>query len=311
LVLSYNGNGAYCYANSLYMSLLGAGADAKDLSDTSFLECLTGGPFGKLYLQIENSPLIFFNSPISNPDLGLNRAIELLGWVCQKWYGDDSQEALARLREAVQVAPVLIGPVDQGYLSYYPDYHHSSGYDHFVVALTVDEDFVQVHDPGGYPCAMLPVQDFLEAWRAESVEYKRGSYTLRSHFRQVTHPHRYDTIQQALPFLQAAVQANPGGPVAYGSVEALQMLVNDLCGPVHFSISNSLVQFVLPLASRRSLDAAAFLREAGKLEAAACMDRQALLTGQAQYLAVHQQWHAVGGVVEQLIHNEHQLIACL
>lgn len=312
MFLSYTGNGAYCYANSLHMSLLGAGADPKDLPDPGFLECLTGGPFGKLYLRLEDGPVVLFSSPLSDPDLGLKRAIELLGWECEEWYGDDSREALSRLRESVQVAPALIGPVDQGYLSYYPDYQHASGYDHFVVALAVEDDYVLLQDPGGYPCAVLPVEHFLEAWRAESVAYGRGPYTLRSHFRQARHPGRQEIIQQALPFLREHVQAHLGGPVAYSGVEALELLVNDLRGDrVPVSISISLVQFVLPLASQRSLDAAAFLREAGKAEAAGLMERQAVLTGQAQYRAVHRQWSAVVTVVEQLIVLEQELIGCL
>lgn len=254
---------------------------------------------------------MFFSSPFSDPDLGLKRAIELLGWECQEWYGEDSQEALSRLREAVEVAPALVGPVDQGYLSYYPDYRHAPGYDHFVVALAVEDDHVLLHDPGGYPCAVIPVKNFLEAWRAESIAYGRGPYTLRSHFRQVHQTGRQEMIQQALPSLRELVQANPGGPVAYGGVEALQLLTNDLRGQVPASISNTLVQFVLPLASRRSLDAAAFLREAGKPDAAGLMERQALLTGQAQSMAVRQQWSDVATVVEQLIHIEQQLVACL
>ncbi|EFH88122.1 hypothetical protein [Ktedonobacter racemifer] len=311
MFLSYTGNGAYCYANSLHMSLLGAGANPKDLPDPGFLECLTGGPFGKLYLRLENGPLVLFSSPLSDPDLGLKRAIALLGWECEEWYGDESQEALSRLREAVQVAPALIGPVDQGYLSYYPDYHHASGYDHFVVALAIEDDHVLLQDPGGYPCAVLPIKNFLEAWRAERIGYGRGPYTLRSHFRQVCHLGRHEIIQQALPFLHEDIRANPSGPVAYGGVEALHLLANDLRGEVPASISTSLVQFVLPLASRRSLDAAAFLREAGKAEAAVLMERQALLVGQAQSMAVQQQWSAVVPVVEQLIHIEQQLVICL
>lgn len=311
MLLSYTGNGAYCYANSLHMSLLGAGADPKELPEPGFLECLTGGPFGKLYLRLEDGPVILFSPPISDPDLGLNHAIDLLGWQCQEWYGDDSQEALSRLREAVQTAPALIGPVDQGYLSYYPDYHGAAGYDHYVVALAIEDDQVLLHDPGGYPCAILPVNHFLRAWRAESIGYGRGPYTLRSHFRQVHHPSRQEIIQQALPALRQYVQANPGGPVAYGGVEALKLLANDLRGTVPASISRSLVWFVLPLASRRSLDAAAFLREAGKAEAAALMERQARLVGQAQSMATAQQWAAVAGVVEQLASLEQQLALCL
>jgi hypothetical protein len=41
MMLPYVGNGAYCYANSLSMSLLGAGANADELPGPGFLECLT------------------------------------------------------------------------------------------------------------------------------------------------------------------------------------------------------------------------------------------------------------------------------
>jgi hypothetical protein len=312
MFLSYTGNSAYCYANSLHMSLSSSGADPKDLPAPGFLECLTGGPFGKLYLRLENGPLVFFSSPISDPDLGLKRAIELLGWECQEWYGADSQEALARLREAVQVSPALIGPVDQGYLSYYPDYQHASGYDHFVVALAVEDHHVLLQDPGGYPCAVLPIEHFLEAWRAEHIAYGRGPYTLRSHFHQARYPSRMEIIQHALPLLRKDVQAHLSGPVTYSGVEALALLAHDLQGDgVPVTISTSLVQFVLPLASRRSLDAAAFLREAGKTQAAGLMERQAVLCGQAHYRAVQKQWSAVGGLVEQLIVLEQVLGDCL
>ncbi len=314
MLLSYTGNGAYCYANSLHMSLLGAGAYPHELPEPGFLECLTGGPLGKLYLRLEGSPLIFFSPPISDPDLGLSHAIELLGWQCQEWYGNDhttSEEALSRLREAVQIAPALIGPVDQGYLSYYPGNHDTAGYDHYVVALAIEGDHVLLHDPGGYPCAVLPIKNFLRAWQAESIGYGRGPYTLRSHFRQIQHPGRQEIIQQALPTLRRYIQANPGGPVAYGGIEALNLLANDLRGAVPASISTSLVEFVLPLASHRSLDAAAFLLEAGKTDAAALMERQALLVGKAQSMAVLQQWPAVADVIDQLASLEQQLADCL
>src|SRR5262249_19039745 len=146
-LLSYTGNGTYCYANSLHMSLLGAGANPQELASPGFLECLTGGPFGKLYLRLEDCPVVFFSPPISDPDLGLTHAIDLLGWQCEEWYGDDGQEALARLREAVQTAPVLLGPLDMGYLSYHPNAEVLKGADHFVVALAIEGDQVLMHDP--------------------------------------------------------------------------------------------------------------------------------------------------------------------
>jgi hypothetical protein len=40
MLIPYAGKSEYCYANSLHMSLVGAGADARDLPEVGFLECL-------------------------------------------------------------------------------------------------------------------------------------------------------------------------------------------------------------------------------------------------------------------------------
>ena len=50
-MLPYIGSGDYCYANSLYMSLLGSGANPDILPSPGFLECLTTMPFGNTYLS--------------------------------------------------------------------------------------------------------------------------------------------------------------------------------------------------------------------------------------------------------------------
>jgi hypothetical protein len=41
MLIPYTGKSEYCYANSLHMSLVGAGATARDLPEAGFLECLT------------------------------------------------------------------------------------------------------------------------------------------------------------------------------------------------------------------------------------------------------------------------------
>jgi hypothetical protein len=44
-MLSYTGSGSYCYANSLHMSLLGAGTSSDEVPSPGFLECLTMVPY--------------------------------------------------------------------------------------------------------------------------------------------------------------------------------------------------------------------------------------------------------------------------
>src|SRR5947209_14948986 len=93
-MLPYIGSGDYCFSNSLHMSLLGSGAPADSLPSTGFLECLTTLPFGYTYLK--EAELFFFSGP--NPDLGLTRAIETLGWTCQvERCGDERMAPLHRL----------------------------------------------------------------------------------------------------------------------------------------------------------------------------------------------------------------------
>ncbi|HZS77533.1 MAG TPA: hypothetical protein VFA41_13050 [Ktedonobacteraceae bacterium] len=311
-MISYSGNGDYCYANSLYMSLLAAGAKAGEVPTPGFLECLTTLPFGKMYLRLDEGPLVFFSSSEANPDLGLTLAVQSLGWECEETRGGSAEEALVRLRKAVQDAPVLAGPLDMGYLTYSPFHRELAGGDHFVLVLAVEEDCVIMHDPMKYPYASLPLSEFLEAWRADRVGYRSAPYTMRSHFRQVEARTRQEMIARALPTIRHNLSVSLQGPVVYNGVAALSCLIDDLrADEKPSSVLESLATFVFPLAARRSLDAAFFLREAGLPDAAQCMQRQAMLAGKAQYLAAHEQWQSVAAIMEQLAEEEQKLLASL
>jgi hypothetical protein len=310
-IIPYTGNGAYCYSNSLHMILHAASATPNEVPEPAFLECLATMPFGNLYLALEHDPLVFFSSPIMDPDQGLTRAIKTLGWTCQERRGDEEDEALALLSEAVQRAPVLVGPVDLGYLSYNPGHRYLAGADHFVVVLAVESDHVLIHDPQGYPCAILSLDEFLPAWRADRIDYRTAPYTFRANFQQVEHVSRQEMITHTLPTIKANIEANPGGPVAYGSTQALHLLAKNLRGTVPTHLVNHLLHFALPLAARRTLDASAFLQEAGKEQAATCLQQKALLFGTAQYHGAHQQWMEVASIIEQLAELEDKLLALL
>lgn len=311
-MISYSGNGDYCYANSLYMSLLAAGANAGEIPTPGFLECLTTLPFGKMYLRLDAGPLVFFSSSEANPNLGLTLALQALGWECEETRGGSAEEALERLRTAVQDAPVLVGLLDPGYLTYNPFHRELAGGDHFVLVVAVEEDCVIMHDPMKYPYASLPLAEFLEAWRADSIGYRSAPYTMRSHFRQVEAYTRQEMIARALPIIRQNLQVNLQGPVVYNGVAALSCLIDDLRGDKKpLSVLGSLATFVFPLAARRSLDAAFFLHEAGLTDASQCMQRQAMLAGRAQYFAAHEQWNSVAAIMEQLAEEEQQLLASL
>lgn len=72
--ISYIGSGPYCYANSLAM-VLGPGAP-----HPSAIEVLTGSPFG-LHVR---SGLASFDPLGWDPDMGVDAALDLLGWACER-----------------------------------------------------------------------------------------------------------------------------------------------------------------------------------------------------------------------------------
>jgi hypothetical protein len=319
MIQPYVGNVAYGYVNSLSVCLLGAGANRADLPDAGFLECLTGMPFGHTYFRLHGQPQMFFSSPENDPDTGLTQALKILGWTCQEWYGEDTAEAIALLRQAVQRSPVLVGPVDQGYLSYNPNCRTLAGTDHFVVVLAVEEDGVRLHDPAGYPCAMLPMAEFLLAWQAEQIPYRLGPYTFRSHFRQLRSPSAAEMVIRMLPTMRSHLALDPqgakiwgeGGPAVYGSVSALGHLAQDLQGKVISEFASLLSGFALPLATCRTLQAATFLQTGDQPAAAKTLEQQAMILGEAQYFAAQQQWLKVAQLVERFATLEAQLIEIL
>lgn len=104
---AYTGNSHYCYSNSLHMCLQHAGM--ADLPEPGLLECMTGMPFGALFLQFE-TPLFFPSHADLNPNSGMSRALSILGWTCTQWEDDNVESALEALEANLKKGPVL--PVD-------------------------------------------------------------------------------------------------------------------------------------------------------------------------------------------------------
>ncbi len=305
-MLPYIGSGDYCFSNSLHMSLLASGARAESLPSTGFLECLTTLPFGYTYLK--EADLFFFSGP--NPDLGLTRAIETLGWTCTLERGGDEGEALARLRAAVQHTPVLIGPLNMGYLTYNPNHPYLLGADHYIMVLSIEEDHVLVHDPKGFPCAALPVENLLKAWRAEGMDlvYTDEPYTMRTAFRPGEPSSRRLMIERTLPFICANLQQELWKPGMFGGVTALRMLAHTFHTQVPEKLAVHLFYFALALGLRHKVDAQVFLREGNQSEAAELIEEQARLLGQAQYAGVQRSWSKVAALIEQVATLEESLI---
>jgi hypothetical protein len=61
-------------------------------------------------MELLSGQLPLFDPYGWDPDQGLDDAIALLGWTCQRQGADDDEPALAMLCEAVKAGPVLAGP---------------------------------------------------------------------------------------------------------------------------------------------------------------------------------------------------------
>ncbi|KAL2847846.1 hypothetical protein BJY01DRAFT_163862 [Aspergillus pseudoustus] len=316
-MLSYTGSGPYCYAHSLYMILQALSPDPRSIPSSGFIECLTTMPFGKLFINLETGPVSFFSNPYTDPDEGLRMAIDTLGWTCTEHRGGDNADAaLSALRDALGDGggPVLAGPLNMGRLTYFPGHKELDGADHFVVVLRIDDDddddegatTILLHDPAGYPAVLIPKEDFIEAWRAEGVEYNQQPFVFRSHFRPgVTDiiP-RAEMIERTIDILRGQIKNNVMVvPDSLGGASALQRTREAVENGIP-SVVNELAPFTFPLAARRYLDARDFLVEGGLKDAAGIMERQALLSGRAQYPAMQGDWKAVALILEVFVELE-------
>ncbi|KAL2859382.1 NlpC/p60-like transpeptidase-domain-containing protein [Aspergillus pseudodeflectus] len=313
-MLSYTGSGPYCYAHSLYMILQALAPDPRSIPSSGFIECLTTMPFGKLFINLDTGPVSFFSNPCTDPDAGLRMAIETLGWECTEHRGGDAESALSALRAALtDGGPVLAGPLNMGHLTYYPGHTELNGADHFVVVMGIDDKHgtILLHDPAGYPAVHIPKGNFIDAWHAEGVEYNEQPFVFRSHFRHVKDVPRTEMIARTVGILAGQIRNHvmvvPGSVSGVAALERTREAVQNSV----LTVLNELAPFTFPLAARRYLDARDFLVEAGLVDAAEIMEKQAALAGKAQYPAMQGNWEEVCMILEGFIELEAQLVNSL
>jgi hypothetical protein len=289
----YIGSGSYCYANSLAMVTGGNSAPP------SAIEVLTGSPYGA---QIETSGLPYFDPPGWNPDLGLDAAVELLGWTCERAEGGTADEALDRLRSAA--GPTLVGPVDIGLLTHQPWAAGTAiGGDHWVVVLEVTDDVVVMHDPDGFPYATLPVNAFLQAWQAEKLEFS-APYVLRTHFRRLRDVPVEVAIRASLPRAINWLSSGDSAGAVHRLTEMLAVGIDD-------ELQRHLSTFAVRSGARRLDDAATWLAATGETEAATVARHQSKLLGRLQFPLVTGQFSQAAEILTDLAPGYRQLLTAL
>lgn len=308
MLTPYTGNAAYCFSHSLHMCLRQAGMT--NLPEVSFFECLTGMPFGAMMLT-SPEPMFFPSPPWADPDAGLTLALESLGWACETWRGESRQEALDELHTALRFGPVLLGPLRMDHLSYDASHKNKTDADHFIVVLEVDDRCARVHDPQGFPFAVLPPEDLMASWNASGIFYAVAPYTLRHAFRQQHAVSREEAIRRTLGFIQENADWTFNGPPMIGGIKAYQLMVEAVRSGTGTAFTDVFTHFALPLGARRCTDAGSFLYEAREAEAANLMLEKAKLYGEAQRHAVYGELPKVAACLERLSSVEQQFVAAV
>lgn len=273
----YVGSGPYCYANSFAMMF------GKDAPSTAVIELATCSPFG---MQLVGGALPFFDPYGWTPDAGFGAALDAMGWTSTATSGGSTDDAFERLRMELIHGPVWVGPVEMGWLRYQPGMNGPIGADHYLVVLAIEGDCLRLHDPQGYPYATLPIGDFLEAWRAESIDYGLP-FTMRANFRRIRVVQEEDVIRATLPaatrWLSMQWQENlPDGTLGNGeAAAALASMIETACDE---NLRGHLIHFAVRVGVRRLADAATCLARVRCREAAQVLSEQAVLVGSLQYL---------------------------
>lgn len=265
MTLTYLGNSPYCMANSLSV-LFGT-----DGPGPAALEIAGGSPFG---LAIHGEDYIYFSSPIWRPEFGLNNAMELAGWECDRIHGS-AEKSVAKLREATWDKPVLAGPVEMGLLPYVPGLGHAVGADHNIVVIGVEGDVVRAHDVIGWPFVTVPIDALLKTWQGNTFAYLADAYAVRFNFRRVREVDR-DTILRRAMHTAVEMLSAPG--IAETAERAADLVGGELTSMQY----KYLVEFTVQGGARRLADAGALYSELGVRPAADILNRQALLVGSLQ-----------------------------
>ena len=295
-MLSYVGNGPYCYANSAAMLLDSVG----EAVEPRLLEVLSGVGLGAFWLA--ESQTLFLSGWASMPDVGVSRAFGLLGFqVAEEVESDGAPMPADALARQLDDGPVMLGPLDMGELPYHPDSRGATGDDHYVLALGVEGDEVVVHDPGGYPSVPIAVDALERAWRAELVPYGTGPYRRWHSPTRVRRPATEEIAKAAIQSFARAYEESRATVAAGVSIgpEAIETLAATLrSGKLSEQGLEHLRRFALPLGVRRALDYAWFLSDIDS-KLADLKGRQARCLGRAHAAAA--QRHQ-GFLADHLMH---------
>lgn len=286
--MKYIGNGAYCYANSTSMLLASIGEEVSP----SLIEVLTGVSIGATLKKKSN--LLYFNNQTLLPDLGLTKALDILGFSYQtKVFEKQEDFPLKELKKDLEISPAAIGPLDMGLLVYNPNHKDLKGVDHFVLAYKLDSKQIYVHDPAGFPHVSLSLNILKESWQAKNISYKRGYYRYTTLPKRIRNPSADKIYQTAVAFFKT-IYLEGGKLTDKSKFEVGAEAIEEYANYVRRRGLNKkelghFVYFAFPLGGKRASDYASFFKPHNK-SLSEIKGRQAELFGECHTLTMERNW---------------------
>lgn len=295
--IEFYGNLPYCYANSVAMAL----SVQDEQVSPGLVEVLTGVGLGAV--RIEHGPTFFSTTPAKVPE-GLDKALELLGLSFTSVAGPADAQVQDLLRTDLATGPVILGPLDMGYLTYIPWHGPAAGSDHYVVAYAMDDERVFLQDPAGFPCTSLGFDDLTHAWRAERIGYRGGPYQRWLNLRRVSNPTDAEVYSGAIAYFRTLYRDQSELGRLTGS-EAIRTLAREVgTSGMSDDLRGFYTNFALPLGARRALDFARFFAHGGDAGIATLKQEQARLFGEGLLATNRADWTRVAGALNALAERE-------
>jgi len=276
-------------------------------------------PFGFVYVAVAEEKGGFAVNGF-NPHVGVRRALEVLDSRYEFRWFEDSDQALSYLRSAQEESPVILGPVDMGYLSYSPFRRLQAGSDHYLVLTHFDGEMPIIDDPDGYLQVPLPIEDLLLAWKAERIFYREGPYSMwiiKEREREPTREELYrKTLQLGLQNLRISECEGPKGAIVHQGAGAIERLTEDIKRYRSSRWLGFYAIFSFMVSAQRCFDSAQFIAEVPFAnehlkKASQVRMEQVKFYGWAQWQAATKRFGAVAETLTEIAKMEREFTAHL
>jgi len=294
----YIGNGAYCYANSTSMLLASVGEKVSP----SLIEVLTG--VGLSASLKRKNGFLFFNHQSLSADLGVTKALKILGFKYKLIVFDKAEDDPYRqLKKDLEQSSAVLGPLNMFYLTYNPEHQYLKGADHFVFAYKIEDQKVYLHDPAGFPHVFISISNLKKAWQARGIFYKKGFYRYITKPKRIEKPSQNNIYQRALTYFQSIYrregQKTNSNIRLIGKEAVFKVAERVKRGHLSNNEWKHFIYFALPLGAKRALDFALFFNYKDK-NLANLKYQQAEVFGQAYTYTIAKNWPSLSETLRKL-----------